>query len=100
MRGIGKMIELMEEEGLFMHQEMFMKDNGKMIKLMGMEYIRELMDQLILVIGTRINSTDLVFRSGMINLLMRESIFKDISMAQANLFGLMELFMKVILRKI
>lgn len=100
MRGIGKMIELMEEEGLFMHQEMFMKDNGKMIKLMGMEYIRELMDQLILVIGTRINSMDLVFRSGMITLLMRESTSKDISMAQANLFGLMELFMKVISRKI
>lgn len=100
MRAIGKMIELMEEEGLFMHQGMFMKDNGKMIKLMGMEYIRELMDQLILVIGTRINSTDLVFRSGMITLLMRESTSKDISMAQANLFGLMELFMKVISRKI
>ena len=83
-----------------MHQEMFMKDNGKMIKLMGMEYIQELMDQLILVIGTRINSTDLVFRSGMITLLMRESTSKDISMAQANLFGLMELFMKVISRKI
>lgn len=100
MKDIGKMIKLMEEEGLFMQQEMFMKENGRMIKLMDMEYIQELMDRLILATGMRINSMVLVFRSGMIILLMRGNISKDINMELASLFGLMEPFMKGILRKI
>jgi inorganic pyrophosphatase/exopolyphosphatase len=100
MKVIGKMVKLMEEEDLYMQQGMFMKENGRTIKLMDMEYIQELTDQLILVTGMRINSMDSVYRSGTITLLMRESIFKDISMEQANLFGLMEPFMKVISRKI
>ena len=100
MKDIGKMIKLTEEGDSFMQQEMFMRVNGRMIRPMVMEYIQELMDQLILVIGMRINSMDSVYRSGTITLLMRESIFKDISMEQANLFGLMEPFMKVISRKI
>lgn len=99
MKVIGKMVKLMEEEDLYMQQGMFMKENGRTIKLMDMEYIQELMDQLILVIGMRINSMDSVYRSGTITLLIRENIFKDISMEQANLFGLMEPFMKVISRK-
>ena len=100
MKVIGKMIRLMEEEDLFMRQGMSMKENGKTIKLMAMEFIQELMDQLILVIGMRINSMDLVFRNGMITLPIRENILKDINMELANLYGPMELFMKVISRKI
>jgi len=99
MKVIGKMVKLMEEEDLYMQQEMFTKENGRTIKLMDMEYIHELMDQLILVIGMRINSMDSVYRSATITLVMRENIFKDINTEQANLFGLMERFMKVISRK-
>ena len=100
MKGIGKMIKLMEEEDLFMQQAMFMRDNGRMIRLMALEYTQELMDQVIQVIGLRISSMDMVFRNGWTTLLMMESIFKGSNMELENSFGLTELFMKVILKKI
>jgi hypothetical protein len=100
MKDIGKMIKLTEEEDSFMQQEMFMRVNGRMIRPMVMEYIQELMDQLILVTGLRISSMDMVFRSGRITLPMKENIFKGLNMELANLYGLMEQSMKAILKKI
>lgn len=59
---IGAMIGLMAKENYIMHQETFMKVNGKTIKHMAKEHTTKKMGENMKVIGLRINSKDMEWR--------------------------------------
>lgn len=65
------MIKLTDEVDLFMLMEMFMKDNGKMIKLMEREYIDIKMAQFTLENGTKICNMVMEYKNRMILRLMK-----------------------------
>lgn len=83
-----------------MQMEMFIKDNGKTIKLMDMVFILELMTQAILDSGQKICSMAMAYKNGMMDHLTKGSIFKDLSKELENSFGLMAQCTRVISRKI
>ena len=65
-----------------MLMEIFMKDNGKMIKLMEKEFILMLMEQCMKENGKMINSMDLEQKTGLIMLIMKEHIVKAKNMVK------------------
>lgn len=67
MRVIGIYQKRMDRENSFMLTEIFMKDNGKTIKLMAKAHIFILMGHNILENGRMINNVDMVQNHGQVN---------------------------------
>jgi hypothetical protein len=76
--------------------EMYMKENGKMIKLMVMVSIIMQMEQNMKVSGEKISKKGQEEKSGQIKVVFKECTKMVKSMALVNLYGLMEHAMKVI----
>ena len=58
MKAIGPITWQTEKEDLYMRMEMFMRANGKMIKLMAMDFMITLMELDIRVVGLKINNME------------------------------------------
>ena len=54
--------------------EIFTKENGKMIRLMGMEFTHIKMEQNMMANGWKISSTETVWKRGLMEQSMKESI--------------------------
>ena len=94
-KGSGVIIKLQEKENLLISKGIVMRDNGKMIKLMVMEYISiKKHKQNMKVFGKTICSMDQVFRLILMEINMRECINKEESMAKEHIILLMGLYMK------
>ena len=74
MKDIGKMIRLMEKEDLFMLMEMSMRGIGWMIRLMAMAHILIQMEQHMWVTGSMISKKDKEKKIGLMVLLMKVTI--------------------------
>lgn len=94
------MIGPMVVAALSTQMEMFTKESGKMTKPMDMEFTLVLINLITLDSGVMTFSMDMAQKSGMTVLLMKGSIFKALSRVMENLFGQMDLYMRVTLRKI
>ena len=73
---IGEIIWLMGKEGLFIQMQMFMKENGKKIRLMDKVHTLMLMVQSTLESGWMINKKAKVLKYGLMVLNMKANIFK------------------------
>lgn len=67
---------------------MFMKESGKMIRLMEREFTLMLMVLAMRVNGLKINNTVLVLRDGLMELPMKVNIHKERSTEKESLLGL------------
>jgi len=76
MRGIGKIIKLMDTGNFFMLMVMFLRESGNLIKLMDMVYIIILMEQNMKAIGKTIFNTDTALKSGMTVVNIEEIMYK------------------------
>ena len=72
MKVSGNIVKLLVKADLFMLMEMFMTEIGKMIKLMGLEYIHILMEQGMKANGRKINNMEKVLKRGTMELLIKE----------------------------
>ena len=88
MKVTGRITRQMAEEDLFTQMAMFMKENGRMIKLMGKECTPMLMDQDTRVTGVRTSNTDKELRNGQMVLLTKVNTTRVKSMEEALLHGL------------
>ena len=94
-RANGKTTRRTEKVDSFMPTEMFMKENGLMIRLMGREFTLTLMELNTLATGRKISKMERVLNHGLIMLAMKEIINKEKNLVMENLNGLMDLSMKV-----
>jgi len=90
----------MVKVNLFILIRIFIKVIGQIIKPMGPEYLNTKMAHRIQEIGSMIYSMEAAFKHGMTDQNIKDNIDKDISMAQANIHGMMGIFIKEIGTKI
>jgi len=90
MKDGGKTTKPMVKVDLSMPMEMFMMDNGLMIKLMDLEFIAILMEPNMKVTGKRTSNTEMVWKPGQMVLDMKVNIFKEKSTVMEDLLGLTE----------
>ena len=76
MKDIGKTIKLMEREDLFIQTEIFMRENGKMIKLMVVVFTNIPMALNIEDNGQKTNKKEKGLRPGLMEQDMKETISK------------------------
>ena len=72
MKVSGNIVKLLVKADLFMLMGMFMTEIGKMIKLMGLEYIHILMEQGMKANGRKTNNMEKVLKRGTMELLIKE----------------------------
>ena len=97
----GKTTKPMEKVDLSMLMEMFMMDNGLMIKLTDLEFIAILMEPNMKGTGKRTSNTETVWKPGQMVLDMKVNIFKERSTVMEDLLGqtealIMESSLKII----
>ena len=89
MKDIGKMIKLMAEADSFMLTGMCTRENGKMTRLMGMENTCTPMVPNTKVIGKKINNTEKEKKHGLMVLAMKVTTLMERKMVMVNSSGLM-----------
>ena len=93
----GKIIKLKGKENLYIHQEMFMKDNGKMIRLMVMVFTHIIIvKQNIKDNGLMIYSMGEVCKNIRTEIFIKENLRKEEGMEMENIVLKMEEIIKEI----
>ena len=90
----GNMIKLMARGSYNMLMEMFMKENGKMIKLMVMVLTTTQTEPCTRAIGVKTNSTDTEWKPGLMGLIMKETSSMEIKKEKGLCISLMVQSMK------
>lgn len=87
MKVFGKMGKQMERESLYMLTEIFMMENGKMIKLADTDYTSITMELAMKAGGSTTISMDLVFKPGSMEVNTKEATKKERNTDKENMSG-------------
>ena len=95
-KGFGKKIKLLGKESFTMLTEMFLKANGKMIRLMDLGFIDIVMVQFIKVAGSKISSMGTALKLGLTTPHMLVCTRKGKNKEEASINGPMVVIMMAI----
>ena len=86
----------MEKENLLIIIEMYMRETGKMVKQMGMEYLLIILAADTRDFGKMIYSMDLERKFGQTEIFMKASMLSAKKMVKGSIDGMMGVFIKEI----